>query len=537
MNEEITSDDQASLKSIHDDIIDDILYIQDIFSLKIEKINYILTNSLFYYMVLPLLCGSLVSMTKPRIAISVAIYVLLALFYYIKDQAFLNAVFTVLFSERLTKQVTWFMEDYPKSAKNYFFDWNAQKKSGYSSSFIGCITSNFSEPFIKSLLYQTNSPYPEVTALIKKYDKLAEEMSINSPHFMKSLIEDVLAKFSNSEFDIMTTYHKNISTATGVNVGLSMSEGKDECFLKCLERDLNEEVLQGDNRQNKIDENSNSKLSNGLGKGVKNVLFLFRNECRENLYSYLKSKDDTLILLVSLLIFTIHRKGLSKELLFRTKLMKANQFVKSEYDTSRILNEIFSVDFGGSQADRNSKNKNTMKNINKNINKYPTRPSLPVNNGSKNVNINMINDSHDNSHDDSHDHHDSQSKTNAYSTSITNDNANKSASSENIIKLRVSKNEREMLEIKDSKNHGNSNSINSDNEDSSPFEASEGIIRTDQIYYEVESQDGNFTTSNRDDEPTPIFDNVYFTNLFNSISAGEQTIYDSELIDNFLNVR
>ena len=49
LNDEILSDDQAFLKSIHDNIIDDILYLQDIFRLKFERINNILINCLFYY--------------------------------------------------------------------------------------------------------------------------------------------------------------------------------------------------------------------------------------------------------------------------------------------------------------------------------------------------------------------------------------------------------------------------------------------------------------------------------------------------------
>lgn len=65
LNDEVISDDNFKLlNDIHDEILDLILYVQDIFSLKIQRINYILINSLFYYLVLPLLVGSIVSISK-----------------------------------------------------------------------------------------------------------------------------------------------------------------------------------------------------------------------------------------------------------------------------------------------------------------------------------------------------------------------------------------------------------------------------------------------------------------------------------------
>lgn len=65
LNDEVISDDNFKLlNDIHDDILDLIMYMQDIFSLKIDKINYLLINCLFYYLVLPLLVGAIVSIAK-----------------------------------------------------------------------------------------------------------------------------------------------------------------------------------------------------------------------------------------------------------------------------------------------------------------------------------------------------------------------------------------------------------------------------------------------------------------------------------------
>jgi hypothetical protein len=317
LNEEIISDDQVSLKNIHDDIIDDILYLQDIFSLNIEKINYILTNSLFYYLILPLICGSLVTMSKPLIAISVSLYVILGFFHYVKNEHFLNLLFYVLFSEKLNKKLVNYMETFPKNIKNYFFDWNAQKKSTHNS-FTNYISTNFSEPFIKSLVYQINPIYNEINSIIKKHDNLIDEMDINSEEYLKILIEDVLSKYTNSEFDIMTAYHKNISLATGVNVGLAMADHKHDSVCKIAERMFNK-IKEGNTQKNFV-----------------------KNGCREIMYIYLRSKDDTLILLMNLLIFTIHKKFISKELLSVCKLPIGSDITDCDYDTNTILNELFS---------------------------------------------------------------------------------------------------------------------------------------------------------------------------------------------------
>ena len=40
-----------------DDIIEELLFIDDIFHLNLKKINFILLNSIFYYFILPILCG------------------------------------------------------------------------------------------------------------------------------------------------------------------------------------------------------------------------------------------------------------------------------------------------------------------------------------------------------------------------------------------------------------------------------------------------------------------------------------------------
>ena len=61
LNKQINVDDQNLLISLNEDVIDDIMYIQDILSLNIGKINYCLINCVYYYLLLPVCINSLIT--------------------------------------------------------------------------------------------------------------------------------------------------------------------------------------------------------------------------------------------------------------------------------------------------------------------------------------------------------------------------------------------------------------------------------------------------------------------------------------------
>jgi len=77
---------------------------------------------------------------------------------------------------------------------------------------------NFSEPFVKGLILQKNknSKFSEIRQLAQKYEKVDD---LNDEKLYKELLSDIIQHFSNSEYGIMKSYHKNVSTATGINVG------------------------------------------------------------------------------------------------------------------------------------------------------------------------------------------------------------------------------------------------------------------------------------------------------------------------------
>jgi len=143
LSQESMSEKCKKLNDINDDILDIILYLQDIFSIKIVKINNILINCLFYYIIFPLLIGSIISesnvfffLKQSLINITISLYILTLLFKYIKDESFLNMLFTFIFFKKIDPKILDYIKNYPEFTNNYY-EWN--KKEGLRNiSFANC---------------------------------------------------------------------------------------------------------------------------------------------------------------------------------------------------------------------------------------------------------------------------------------------------------------------------------------------------------------------------------------------------------------
>jgi hypothetical protein len=90
------------------------------------------------------------------------------------------------------------------------------------------------------------------------------------------MLEELLSKFSNSEFSIMQQYHKNISIATGINVGLITTDFKQKSVYRLLEKFYYKTKLIEQEVQDSTDLTKQPSIE------------LVNNECRNNLLSYLK---------------------------------------------------------------------------------------------------------------------------------------------------------------------------------------------------------------------------------------------------------
>ena len=254
-------------KIYHDDLIDEILYIQDLLSIHDEQISSILLNSLLYYYICPLLLGSIYNFKfffkdkkeKEKEFISymispqLALYILTIFITNIKNDSFLNLICFLLFkkeinTELISKFVDIHQKDkyplYPKSYTCLFKDTLYKEKH---ITFVQYITCNFNQNFICSLLTEKNPKFKEIILLQKKYENAFADPEFDPYDKYDEIYKEVISKFSKKDMDFMLDYHNTISRATGIKCGISENEYEIN-VLKIL----NEEKNLGENPIRKI---------------------------------------------------------------------------------------------------------------------------------------------------------------------------------------------------------------------------------------------------------------------------------------------
>jgi len=328
LNTELTADDHDHFNNIYDEILDDILYFQDIFSLGNKRINLIITNTMFYYLILPILIQSVVS-NKPRISINVSLFILTLFFKYIKDNAFLNMIHSILFLANINRKLELYINECPNAPINYYFDWNQEYKNSKNVSFTKYIALNFSDPFIKSLIFKSKSPFSEIKVIVKKYENQNDDVQRDSLY--KNLLGDVLDKMPGFELDNMQAYHKTMSISTGINVGLITQDYRKHSVIRIFYK-LYEEI--------KAEIDDKTKIIIDIKDKVDNEYTLIKNNFNEHLFDYLKSKDDSLILLSNLAFNSIFKNSnISKELMTYTNLYIDNE-IENDKETKETESSL-----------------------------------------------------------------------------------------------------------------------------------------------------------------------------------------------------
>lgn len=138
LNKEVFGTKYEYMNDLTEDIIDNIMYFQDIFSLRIPLINYVLTNCLLYYAVLPLLAGTLCTQNIPHIMINTSIFVISLLFKHIQEENFIITLYMILFHESTTEKMLVLMKERPKNPLNYSFHWVAHKEMNKNVDYASC---------------------------------------------------------------------------------------------------------------------------------------------------------------------------------------------------------------------------------------------------------------------------------------------------------------------------------------------------------------------------------------------------------------
>ena len=275
LNKKICRGKSEASTILHERICDDILYFQDIFSIGIEKINYILTNCIFHFLVLPTLCNSLIikpeeekknntmeiasdinvidftknlirdmnkesnNLLKDCISKEVSLYIFNLFFKYIKNETFLNALISVLFLPKIHYKIMEKIRRPVKDLFNYKGDFDPKAKNRlYLEKFI---IENYTPAYMRGLISNPHKIFLDLNKIEKKLQekcKLAKiecnlNMSVPYGYYME-VINDF---FSKSYLRECKEYHQAISEATGIQCGLSYHNDR-KCILYLLNKNL-----------------------------------------------------------------------------------------------------------------------------------------------------------------------------------------------------------------------------------------------------------------------------------------------------------
>ena len=306
MNNGINNENLNDISYYFDDLVDETLFIDDILNLNLKKINYILINNLFYYFILPIICGTICSKSE-KISKNLAIFLLIFLFNNIKDEVFKNTLFSVIFFEKISVDFEYFIGKIPEK-KNYSFKLDLEKYK--NKSFVEFISENYSQKFFINLskenniyLLKYNQKYKELEEILQKTRELSKKLGANNSKD-KGIIEQIekicLSFLSERDMKEMCKYHKNLCMSSGLNVGKYLIEEKGDYYKISFMSFMNQLYNQAINNDNFY---SSQDFKNNIIK--------------KGLFTLFESKDPIMILLINVLIFIIQSKeiNISKELL------------------------------------------------------------------------------------------------------------------------------------------------------------------------------------------------------------------------------
>ena len=504
-------------KTILDDIGDDLLFIQDIYALLIEKINYILNNCLFYYCIIPYVLYPLDNLKKEKInkkdgwvKKSICLHFTNILLTYIKDETFLNILITLILFPKRTNKIHSYINNKPLQPENYYYNWNQSVKRT-STSFLNYVKYNFNMQFMKSFIFNNNSKYVQVQKIYSKYQKkIVNNLDINNENTLKEITQDILNQISSSEISIMASFHTNLSIGTGINLGLS-TKSSSSCVV------------------NKIDKLFQKYYDESLNKKYK----LINNDIKNNIFYIISdnekcNKREKYILLINIFLRNIlikNKDKISKLLLKESKIIPGNVLDNSEI--SLILKEKKTILIDDDNA-KDSIISNT---------KDSTFKMIPL---KSNDNYNFSNEEFKIEYRDISNNDNIHSNSNINGKILKHENLNDKKNKKNIISIN------DLIKNNKIYKEGDTNKktnclINIDLNSDVDEEEHENLISDDENYGSNSNQEFIIQRSTENDSLTKKefyeFNSVYFDNLKNRLSINFQFnnnknkyFYDEELV-------
>ena len=347
IKEHINNKNNKQISYLFDDLYDEIIYVDDLLNLKKEKINYILINCLFYFFIIPFLCGSICNKNK-KITKEFSLFILIFLFINMKNETFKNCLFSLLFLDDLSSEIENLLS--LDTDLNDFFinNININKETSNNEgdtndiSFYQFFSEHYSYYFLLTLIQKNNiiynkyeKIYPQLKQIMESGSQLYAEINYgenNKNYTYQEIVQklnDIIGKYFDShELANMKNYHQHISNGTGLLIGELGSEhiinnGKEElindkCFI-CYMKDI---------------------FSNNNKNPKKNII-------KEGLLNLLKLTKEEILLLFNILLFVVQNKetNISKILLKMAKI--DNVFDNSRLNSKNIKN----IDMNSSNSD------------------------------------------------------------------------------------------------------------------------------------------------------------------------------------------
>ena len=356
MKDQINNQNNKKMSYLFDDLYDEIIYIDDLLNLNLERINYILINCFFHFFILPILCGSICNENK-KLSKEMSLFIITFFFVNMKNEIFKNCLYTILFLDEVNKDIENFLI-LDKDINDFFMNnININNEANLNNSksdisFAQFFSEHYSYYFLLTLIENNNiiytkygKIYPQLSEIIENGKELSNELIYgyeNNKEYTYDekvkKIHEIIDKFLDKEDLInMQKYHEYLSKATGLLIGT-----------------LNKENLNNKEKENLISKNcflfQIKSIFNILAKKDENNLI--KNKIKQNLFDLLNIKNEEILLLFNILIFVVQNKdtNISKILLKLTNL--ENVFENNQINTQNLknidinnpLNEINNID-------------------------------------------------------------------------------------------------------------------------------------------------------------------------------------------------
>ena len=353
IKEEVKNQNSKKISYLFDDLYDEIIYLDDLLNLKLERINFILINCFFSYFIIPLLCGS-ICQTNKKLNQEMALFILIFFFVNMKNEVFKNCLFSILFLDELNLDFEEFLNN-DKELGDFFIkcininDETNQNNINNDKSFSQFFSEHYTYYFLLTLIENNNiiytkygKIYPQLEDIIKEGKELSNELTYGSDTHKEYTYDEKIKKLheifdkflGEDDLNSMKKYHEYISKTTGLLIGV-----------------LNKENLNNKEKEDLISKNcflcQIKYIFNMISKNDKKNLV--KNKIKIKLFELLNLQKEEILLLFNILIFVVQNKDTN---ISKILLKLAN--IDNTFDNSKLeLKNLKNIDINNSINDIN----------------------------------------------------------------------------------------------------------------------------------------------------------------------------------------